>query len=109
MEKKVKLSPSIIAVDYNDELVLKNTIDLLKKKNVALLHLDVMDGVFVPQKHLNSDFVLKMHNETDFLLDTHLMVQNPENVIDEYIEAGADILTVHYESTEFLKDILKNS
>lgn len=107
MERKIKLSPSIIAVDYDNANVLKETLSLLEKAKLGLLHLDVMDGVFVPNKHLSPEFIQKMHNETDFILDVHLMIKNPEKVIDKYILAGADILTVHYESTDNLVSVLQ--
>jgi len=107
MEKKMRISPSIIAVDMNNEEKLNSALNLLKETKVALLHLDVMDGKFVKEKTFNESFVKKMHNETDFLLDTHLMVENPEEVLDDYIDAGADILTVHYESTSNLEWCLR--
>lgn len=107
MERKVRVSPSIIAIDITDDKKISEAVNILKEAKVELLHLDVMDGKFVPEKTFEADFVQKMHNETDFILDTHLMVDSPELVIDKYIEAGADILTVHYESTNNLEALLK--
>lgn len=107
MERKVRVSPSIIAVNINDDKEVKAAIQNLQDAKVALLHLDVMDGKFVKEKTFGVEFVQKMHNETDFILDTHLMVDNPEDVIDDYIDAGADILTVHYEATKNLEWVLR--
>lgn len=107
MERKIRLSPSIIAVDYNNENELLKALNIIKETNVPLIHLDVMDGVFVKEKNLSVEFVERMKKETDCLLDVHLMVQNPEKVIDDYIAAGADILSVHFEATTDLREILK--
>ena len=106
-EKKVKLSPSIIATDYKNPDTLNLALEFLKSNKVAILHLDVMDGKFVKNKTFDASFVRKMREKTDFILDTHLMVKNPEDVIEDYIEAGADILTVHYEATKNLENVLK--
>ena len=107
MGKKVRISPSIIAVQYNNEDKLKEALDVIRSSRLSLLHLDVMDGKFVPAKHLDSNFVQKMREQTDFILDVHLMVQNPENVIQEYIDAGADILTIHAEATSDTRNTLQ--
>ena len=107
MKKKLRISPSIIAVDYNSQTELNEAIAIMKKAHISMMHLDVMDGKFVPTKTFDAEFVKKMRDETDFLLDVHLMVKDPEKVIDEYIEAGADILTVHYESTKDLEGVLR--
>ena len=106
MEKKVRVSPSIIAIDYNDEEKLSVALGQLKAAKVSLLHLDVMDGKFVPEKTFGPEFVQKMRNNTDFLLDTHLMVASPEKVVDKYISAGADIITFHYEAASDIENLL---
>lgn len=107
MFKLVKISPSIIAVDYKNPLILDAALKSLKETKVSLLHLDVMDGKYVENKTFNHEFVEEMKNKTDFVLDVHLMVEKPEDVIDNYIEAGADILTIHAEATNKVEEILK--
>lgn len=108
MRKKVRISPSIIATDYKSEEGLNNALSILKRSRISLLHLDVMDGVFVPNITFGAEFVSKMRDKTDFILDTHLMIEHPEEHIDEYVKAGANILTVHYEATKNLEETLKN-
>ena len=105
--KKIKIAPSIIAIDYNDEEKLNRAIDELKEAKVALLHLDVMDGKFVQNQTFDYKFVEQMKNTTDFILDVHLMIEKPEEAILKYIDAGADILTIHYESTDKVEEVLK--
>lgn len=107
MERKVKVSPSIIATDYNNSEKIAEAIRILNEGKVALLHLDVMDGKFVPATTFGVEFVQKMHSETDFLLDVHLMVDSPDEIIEDYIDSGADILTIHYEATSNIEWCLR--
>lgn len=107
MLKITKVSPSIIAVDYKSEECLNKNLKKLEESKANFVHLDVMDGVFVPNRTFNHEFVKKVKDRTDLLLDVHLMVDKPERVIDDYIEVGADIITVHYEATEHIESILK--
>ena len=108
MNQRVRISPSIIATDYKNEDNLDNALRVLKQAKVPLLHLDVMDGKFVENTTFGPEFISKMRDKTDFILDTHLMIENPEDHIQEYIRAGADILTIHYESTKNLEATLKD-
>ena len=94
-----KVSPSIIAVNYKDNEVLQHSIKLVEKSGAKMLHLDVMDGVFVQNTTFGTEFIAKVRAMTDLLLDCHLMVSEPSNeLIKGYVDAGADIITVHYEA-----------
>ncbi len=107
MFKFVKISPSIIAIDYNNEEVLSENISKLQNSLAKFIHLDVMDGKFVKNTTFNHTFVEKVRDKTDLLLDVHLMVENPDDVILDYINAGADILTVHFEACRNIEKTLK--
>ncbi|MDO5456892.1 MAG: ribulose-phosphate 3-epimerase [Atopococcus tabaci] len=88
------IAPSILSADlYN----LEN--DLKKIGNADWIHIDSMDGVFVNNLTFGSNIVHAIRPHTDQLLDCHLMVDRPEKYIDAYAEAGADIITIHYEAT----------
>lgn len=100
----IKISPSIIATDYNNDEILKQALADIEKAGATMVHIDVMDGKFVKNTTFDYNFVNKIKDMTSLLLDVHLMVENPESVIDKYIDSGADILTVHYEAC---KDIAK--
>ncbi len=100
----IKISPSIIAVDYNNEEVLKQSLADIEKAGASMVHLDVMDGKFVKNTTFDYNFINKVKDMTSLILDVHLMVESPEKVIDKYIDSGADIITVHYEAC---KDIVK--
>ena len=89
--------PSLLnANTYN----LKEQLQILKDKGIDHLHVDVMDGQFVPSQAFGPNTVNDLKNMTDFKLDVHLMIENPEKHIPLY--KNADIITVHYESTRHL-------
>lgn len=94
----VKVAPSILAADFTR---LADQIKLAEESGVDWLHVDVMDGHFVPNLSFGP-FIIKQVNEiSDLPLDVHLMISNPEKYVDAYIDAGADYLTVH---GEIIKD-----
>lgn len=103
----IRVAPSIIAIDYNDKETLLHALDDIDRAGASFVHLDVMDGVFVKNKTFDYKFVDSIKDKTNLMLDVHLMVENPENVIDDYIKAGADIITVHYEACKDLAGTLK--
>lgn len=103
----IKVSPSILAIDYNNDEVLDKALADIEKAKANYVHVDVMDGKFVKNKTFDHTFVDKLRDKTNLMLDVHLMVENPEDVIDDYAEAGADIITVHYEACKDVRAILK--
>lgn len=100
----MKLSPSVFAADIAN---LKEQIKILEDNKVELLHVDIMDGHFVSRMAFGADHVKMLKKMTSIPLDVHLMIENPENHIDSMIEAGADIITVHQESTTRLLSCLQ--
>lgn len=92
----VKISPSILASDL---LELGKTIDLLQKVQVPLIHIDVMDGHFVPNITFGLDFVKALKRKTSIPLDVHLMVENPEFFSTQFLEQGVEYLSFHLEAT----------
>ena len=100
--REMKLSPSIFAADLGE---LKSQIKELEDSGVELLHVDVMDGHFVPNQAFGSNTVNDLKEKTEFILDVHLMIENPERYIDNY--KNADIITVHYESTRHLYRVIQ--
>lgn len=91
-----KIAPSILAADYaNFETELKR----LEETGVEYVHIDIMDGHFVPNISFGADVVAAMRPHSKLVFDCHLMVSNPENHIDSFARAGADIMTIHAETT----------
>jgi len=95
----VILSPSILNADF---LNLQQNIELLNKSQADWVHLDIMDGVFVPNITFGQPVVAAIKKVSKKPLDIHLMVVDPDKLIDSFIEAGADLITVHYESCKHL-------
>jgi ribulose-phosphate 3-epimerase len=92
-----KLSPSILSADFTQ---LGNEIKICEENNVPYLHIDVMDGVFVPNISIGVPVVKSIRKITDLVLDVHLMIIKPERYIEAFAEAGADIINIHYEATD---------
>lgn len=103
----VRISPSILCLDYNNDIVLKLALEKIENSGANMVHLDVMDGRFVENKTFDHKLVDKIKDMTNLMLDVHLMVEKPETKINDYAKAGADIITVHYEACENLEETIK--
>ncbi|HHY43041.1 MAG TPA: ribulose-phosphate 3-epimerase [Thermoanaerobacterales bacterium] len=95
----VKVAPSILSADFS---CLAEEVKRVEQGGADLLHIDVMDGHFVPNITLGPPVISCLKGKTSLPFDVHLMIDNPEKYVDEFIEAGADIVTVHVESTVHL-------
>lgn len=99
----IKISPSILACDFarmGEEIA---KVD----KFSDYLHVDVMDGIFVPNISFGMPVIKSIRKTTDIIFDVHLMIERPERYIDEFAKLGSDIITIHYESTEDPASVLK--
>jgi ribulose-phosphate 3-epimerase len=95
----VKVAPSILAADFTK---LGEEIQAVEKAGADWIHIDVMDGHFVPNITVGPLIVEAVNRVTDLPLDVHLMIENPDRYIPEFVEAGADVLTVHIENCPHL-------
>lgn len=92
----INLAPSLLAANFAN---LEKDIDILNQCEISYLHLDIMDGSFVPNISFGPQLVKSLRPLTEMVFDTHLMIDKPERYIDEFAKAGTDILTFHYEAT----------
>ena len=102
--RKVMLDPSILDSDFTE---IKKTIKTLEKAEADYIHLDIMDGVFVPNLTFGPKIIAPLRPLTSIPFDAHLMIQKPGSFIDAFAEAGADIITVHYEAARGMKPLIK--
>ncbi len=102
-EPNVEIAPSILAANFAS---LAQEIHAVEQAGVSMLHVDVMDGHFVPNISIGVPVVASLRKATRLTLDVHLMIENPERYIEAFSEAGADMISVHQEATPHLNRVL---
>ena len=99
----VKISPSVLACDLSrlgDEVV------EIQKCGAEMVHLDVMDGIFVPNMSFGMPVIESLRKRSDIVFDVHLMIVHPDKYAERFIDAGADIVTFHFEASDNPEDLI---
>ena len=105
MSKEIIINPSLLSANFYN---LEKDIEILHNNDIKYLHLDVMDGMFVPNISFGIPVIKSIkENNSNFILDTHLMINEPHRYIDNFIEAGSDIITIHLEAESEIKKTLE--
>lgn len=104
MNRYVRIAPSILSADF---ACLGAAIDMAEEAGADVIHVDVMDGHFVPNMTIGPPVVAALRKVTRLPLDVHLMIETPERYVEAFAQAGADILTVHPEATAHLHQVLR--
>jgi len=104
MSQKGKLAPSMMCADF---LNLEKELRVLEALDIEYLHIDIMDGRFVPNITLGTDYVKKMKENTHIPLDIHLMVQRPEEKLDWFEFGAGDYVSFHYEATKHVHKVIQ--
>lgn len=100
----VKISPSILSADLSN---LEREIKDLEQAGADMIHIDVMDGHFVPNLTFGPTLIRSIRKHTSLPFDVHLMINNAEDYINDYVDSGADLLTIHPEATKHLDRTIK--
>ncbi|MBH00385.1 MAG: ribulose-phosphate 3-epimerase [Candidatus Pelagibacter sp.] len=103
--KKIQISPSILSADFSQ---LGNEIRNLERGGADLIHVDVMDGHFVPNLTIGPPVIKALRKYTKLPFDVHLMISPVHKYIKDYADAGSDIITIHPEATDNLKNSIKH-
>lgn len=103
-ERKIEISPSVLGANL---MCLGEEIRRVEELGIGWLHLDHMDGHFVPNISFGPDFVSAMRKQTKLFLDVHLMLSEPMKYIETYVKAGADLITVHVEADDDAETMLR--
>ncbi len=103
-EPAIRIAPSLLAADFSE---LAEPVQSIERAGAKVLHIDVMDGHFVPNISFGTPVIASLRKKTDMYFDTHLMISEPARYAASFVEAGSDLITFHIEATDDPADVVQ--
>ena len=104
MERSIIIAPSVLSADFSD---IRTALEDIRLSGTNWVHLDVMDGVFVPNITFGPKFITDIRPHSDLFFDAHLMIEEPVRFVEHFVKAGCDCITVHTEACEDIRETLE--
>ena len=104
MERSIIVAPSVLSADFSD---IRGALSEIKQSGTSWVHLDVMDGIFVPNITFGPKFIKDIRPHSDLFFDAHLMIEEPSRYVEQFAKAGCDCITVHTEACRDIEATLK--
>ena len=104
MERSIIVAPSVLSADFSD---IRGALSEIKQSGTSWVHLDVMDGIFVPNITFGPKFIKDIKPHSDLFFDAHLMIEEPSRYVEQFAKAGCDCITVHTEACRDIEATLK--
>ena len=100
----IKLSPSMLSIDFGK---VADQLKIVEDAGTPYIHLDVMDGIFVPNISFGIPVIKSIRKDSKMVFDTHLMIVEPERYVEEFVKAGSDLITFHVEATKYPAEVIQ--